>query len=113
MEVKAVAKYVGISPQKLGLVAEVARGKKVDEALARLKFFPTPGAKVLAKVIKSAAANAENNFQMPPSEPRGYLKKDAPPSSGASKPHSQAFKSYYCHCRYGGVIGTEGSSYRF
>jgi large subunit ribosomal protein L22 len=70
MEVKAVARYVGISPQKLGLVAEVARGKKVDEALALLKFFSTPGAKALAKVIKSAAANAENNFQMSPSELR-------------------------------------------
>jgi large subunit ribosomal protein L22 len=68
MEVKAVAKYVGISPRKLGLVADMARGKKVSEALALLKFSPTPSARALAKVIKSAAANAENNFQMPPYE---------------------------------------------
>ena len=68
MEVKAVSKYVGISPRKLGLVAEMARGKNVSEALAILKFSPTPSARALAKVIKSAAANAENNFQMPPSE---------------------------------------------
>lgn len=68
MQVKAVAKYVGISPRKLGLVAEVVRGRKVGEALALLKFSPTPSARALAKVIKSAAANAENNFQMPPSE---------------------------------------------
>jgi large subunit ribosomal protein L22 len=68
MEVKAVAKYVGISPRKLGLVAETARGKKVDEALALLNLSPTPAARVIAKVIKSAAANAENNYQMPPSE---------------------------------------------
>lgn len=68
MEVKAVAKYVGISPRKLGLVAGLVRGRKVDEALAVLKFTPTPGARAVAKVIKSAAANAENNFQMPSSE---------------------------------------------
>lgn len=68
MEVKAVAKYVGISPRKLGLYAEVARGRKVGEALAILKFPPSPAARALAKVIKSAAANAENNFQMPLSE---------------------------------------------
>lgn len=68
MEVKAVAKYVGISPRKLGLVAGLVRGRKVDEALAMLKFTPTPGARAVAKVIKSAAANAENNFQMPASE---------------------------------------------
>lgn len=95
MEVKAVAKYVGISHRKLGLVAEVARGKKVDEALALLKFFPTPGAKVLAKVIKSAAANAENNFQMPPSELRvvkvlvnqgATLKRVRPQARGRANP---------------------------
>ena len=68
MEVKAVAKYVGISPRKLCLVAKIARGKKVDEALALLNFSPTPSARAVAKVIKSAAANAENNYQMTPSE---------------------------------------------
>jgi len=46
----------------------MVRGKKVDEALIMLRFTPTPTAKVVAKVIKSAAANAENNFQMTPSD---------------------------------------------
>lgn len=68
MEVKAVAKHIGISPRKLCLAADMTRGKKVDEALAILKFTPTPSARALAKVIKSAASNADNNFQMPPSE---------------------------------------------
>ena len=68
MEVKAVAKHVGISPQKLALLAATVRGKKVDEALAVLKLSPTPSARAIAKVIKSASANAENNFQMTPSE---------------------------------------------
>jgi large subunit ribosomal protein L22 len=68
MEVKAVAKHVGISPQKLALLAATVRGKKVDEALAVLKLSPTPSARAIAKVIKSASANAENNYQMAPSE---------------------------------------------
>jgi len=68
MKVKATAKDVGISPQKVRLVVDMVRGKKVDEALTILNFVPTPTAKAVAKVIKSAAANAENNFQMPPAD---------------------------------------------
>ncbi len=68
MQVRAVAKNVGISPRKVKLIVDLVRGKKVDEALAILKFLPTPAARAVAKVIKSAAANAENNFQMTPSE---------------------------------------------
>ena len=95
MEVKAVAKYVGISPRKLGLVAEIARGKKVSDALALLKFSPTPSARALAKVIKSAAANAENNFQMATSELRvvkicvdqgSTLKRNRPQARGRVNP---------------------------
>ncbi len=70
MKVKAIAKDVGISPQKVRLVIDMVRGRKVDEALTILSFSPTPTAKAVAKVIKSAAANAENNFQMPPAELR-------------------------------------------
>jgi len=70
MKVKAVANDVGISPQKVRLVIDMIRGRKVDEALTILKFSPTPAAKAVAKVIKSAVANAENNFQMPPAELR-------------------------------------------
>ena len=68
MEVKAVAKDIGISPRKVRPLVDMVRGKKVDEALTILKFTPTPTAKVVAKVVKSAAANAENNFQMSPSD---------------------------------------------
>ncbi len=70
MKVRAVAKDVGISPQKVRLVINMIRGRKVDEALTILHFSPTPTAKAVAKVIKSAAANAENNFQMLPAELR-------------------------------------------
>ena len=70
MKVKAEAKDVGISPQKVRLVVNTVRGKKVNEALITLSFVPKPAAKALSKVIKSAAANAENNFQMSPADLR-------------------------------------------
>jgi large subunit ribosomal protein L22 len=47
------------------LMAQV-RGKRVDEAMAILRFMPTPHARVVAKTVRSAAANAENNFNMNP-----------------------------------------------
>jgi len=68
MEVKAIAKNTGVSPRKVRLLVDMIRGKKVDEALTTLRFVPTPTARVVAKVVKSAAANAENNFQMSPSD---------------------------------------------
>ena len=70
MEVRAVAKNTGISPRKVRLLVDMVRGKKVDEALTMLKFVPSPTARVVAKVIKSAAANAESVFQMSPSDLR-------------------------------------------
>jgi large subunit ribosomal protein L22 len=68
MEVRAVAKDTGLSPRKVRLLVDMVRGKRVDEALTLLKFAPSPLAQVVAKVVKSAAANAENNFQMTPSD---------------------------------------------
>ncbi|MBE9514304.1 MAG: 50S ribosomal protein L22 [Dehalococcoidia bacterium] len=64
MRVRAVAKDVGISPRKVILAVNTVRGREVSEALTILKFLPTPAARAVAKVIKSAAANAENNFQL-------------------------------------------------
>lgn len=52
------------------LVLDTIRGKKVDEALAILSFLPTPAGRVVAKVVRSAVANAENNYQMLPSQLR-------------------------------------------
>ena len=64
MEAKAVAKYVRIAPRKVRVVMDLIRGKDVAEAFAILKFTPKVGAEVLTKVLKSAVANAENNFDM-------------------------------------------------
>ena len=68
MEVRAVAKNTGVSPRKVRPLVDMIRGTKVDKALTMLRFAPTPTARVVAKVVKSAAANAENNFQMSPSD---------------------------------------------
>ena len=66
MQVKAKAKDTGISARKVRLLADMVRGKRVSEALDILQFVPSPLAKTVAKVVKSAAANAETNFQMTP-----------------------------------------------
>jgi large subunit ribosomal protein L22 len=95
MEAKAIAKYVGISPLKLRLVANSVRGRKVDEALAILRLAPGPTPRAIAKVIKSAAANAENNFQMSPTDLKisrifidsgATLKRYRPQARGRSNP---------------------------
>ncbi len=70
MEVRAVAKDTGISPRKVRPLVDMVRGKRVDEALTLLQFAPSPIARVVTKVVKSAAANAENNFQMNPPDLR-------------------------------------------
>ncbi len=70
MEVKAVAKDTGLSTTRVRPLVNLVRGKKVDEALRLLQFTRTPKAKYLAKLVKSAAANAENNFQMDPADLR-------------------------------------------
>jgi large subunit ribosomal protein L22 len=70
MKVRAVAKEIGISPQKVRLVVNMVRGKRVDEALNILNFLPSPAARAVSKVIRSAMASAENNFQMSPTELR-------------------------------------------
>ena len=62
MEAKAVAKYVKMSPIKLKPVTDLVRGKDLNEALNILKFTPGKGSQIVEKVVKSAAANAENNL---------------------------------------------------
>ncbi len=64
MEAKAIANYVRMSPIKLKPVTNLVRGKNLGEALTILKFTPGKGAEIVEKVVKSAAANAENNFDM-------------------------------------------------
>jgi large subunit ribosomal protein L22 len=61
MNVSAVLRGVRLSPQKARLVADLVRGKKVDQALNILTFCPKKGAGIIKKVVESAIANAEHN----------------------------------------------------
>ena len=61
-EVRAHVRFVGIPAQKVRLVVDLVRGRKADEALSMLKFVPNAAAKPVAKVLRTAIANAEENF---------------------------------------------------
>lgn len=61
MATRAYVKRSGISAIKMRRVADLVRGKNADEAMTMLKFVPTPAAGLVAKTIRSAVANAENN----------------------------------------------------
>jgi large subunit ribosomal protein L22 len=68
VEVRAIARNTGLPASKVRPLVDMVRGKQVDEALTLLRFTPTPKAKLVAKVVRSAVANAENNFQMDPAD---------------------------------------------
>ena len=64
MEARAIAKHIRIAPRKIRIVVDLIRGKNIGEAFAILKFKPKVGAEVVGKVLKSAVANAEENYDM-------------------------------------------------
>jgi large subunit ribosomal protein L22 len=61
-EVKAVAKHIAITPQKVRLVVDVVRGMSAKQALDTLRFMPNRAAEPVYKLIQSAVANAEENY---------------------------------------------------
>ena len=64
MEARAILRYARISPRKVSIVMDLIRNKPLDEALAILQYTPKAACEPLLKLVKSAAANAENNFNM-------------------------------------------------
>ncbi|MFD3449231.1 50S ribosomal protein L22 [Microbacteriaceae bacterium 4G12] len=64
MQAKAVARTVRIAPRKVRLVVDLIRGKQVGEAIAILRHTPKAASPVVEKVLKSAIANAEHNYEM-------------------------------------------------
>ncbi|MDA1127798.1 MAG: 50S ribosomal protein L22 [Chloroflexi bacterium] len=62
--VRAVAKQLGTSQKKLKPILDLVRGQRVEDALNTLSLLASPWAKTVAKVVASAAANAENNMLM-------------------------------------------------
>ena len=63
-EARATLKFARISSRKVKIVADLIRGKDVDEALAIVKFTPKASSAIIEKLLKSAIANAENNHGM-------------------------------------------------
>ena len=64
MEVQARGKNVKISPRKVRLVLQPLKGRRIDEAVAILRNLNIPVARKVEKIVRSAAANAENNHQL-------------------------------------------------
>lgn len=64
MEVRAVARHIRMSPRKVRLVGNAIKGKSVREAMAALLLIPNKAGDPIAKAVKSAAANAENNYNL-------------------------------------------------
>lgn len=64
LQAVATLKYARISSRKVKIVADLIRGKNVDEALAIVKFTPKASSAIIEKLLKSAIANAENNHGM-------------------------------------------------
>lgn len=73
MQAKSVAKNVRIAPRKVRLVIDLIRGKEVGEAFAILRNQNKAASPVIEKVLKSAIANAEHNYEMEPD--RLYIEK--------------------------------------
>ena len=113
MAVKASAKQLSVSTKRIRPMLDLIRGKRVDEALATLQFLPSPRAKAVAKVVKSATANAENNLMMDPRSLRVVgvyadqgtpLKRFAPRARGRTGRISKRF----CHITV--VVDEEATS---
>ncbi len=64
--VRSFSRNAPIAPKKARIILDEVRGKRVDEAIAMLRFMPSPHAKLVAKAVRSAAANAENNYDLSP-----------------------------------------------
>jgi len=100
VEVKSSARHIRVSPRKVRPVLDIIRGRGVQDALTILGFLPTPSAQVVAKVVRSAAANAENNYQMLPSRLKivkvfadegRRLKRFRPGARGRVNPYKRRF----------------------
>ncbi|SFQ18247.1 50S ribosomal protein L22 [Salibacterium halotolerans] len=68
MQAKAVAKQIRIAPRKARLVVDLVRGKDIGEAVGILKNTPKAASPIVEKVLNSAVANAEHNYEMEPED---------------------------------------------
>ena len=68
MEVRAILRDMGVPPRKVRLVTEAIKGRKVSAALDLLRYIPNASAKPVLNLLKSAVANAENNYALDANE---------------------------------------------
>jgi large subunit ribosomal protein L22 len=103
-EARAVAKFVRASPRKVGIVCDAIRGKAVGEALSILAFLPNRAARLVARVLESAVANAVNLHEADPeslfvaqavADPGPMLKRIHPRARGQAFP----IRKRTCHIR--------------
>lgn len=109
MEAKATAKYIRVSPRKARLVIDLIRGKKVREAEAILRFTPNKSAEAIAKVLKSAAANAENNLNLVRDElivTKAYIDEGASLKRFKPRSHGRADRMVHRTSHITVVVGT-------
>ena len=102
MEVRAVSKYVRISPQKVRKVVGDIKGIPVESGLQKLKFMPQKAANILEKIIRSAVANADQNADIDidmlvirniTAEPQALESK----SQGPGNAYIKKNQSHYCY----------------
>ncbi len=110
MEVTASVKSMSLSVRKMQVLTQGLRGLSVDAALTQLQFMASPWAKDVAKVVRSAAANAENNYELDPSllhiiriniGPAETLRRFKPRARG------QAGRHFRRHCRLTVIVDDE------
>jgi len=90
MQAKATARMIRVAPRKVRLLLDELRGKSVEDGLTLLRYSGKPSAQVVAKVLASAAANAENNYNMSPNDLRVVAAFAGPgPSLKRFKPRSR------------------------
>ena len=68
MQVRASARHVRMSPRKVQLIVATIRGRRAAQALAELQYAPQAAAREVWKVVRSAVANAENNYGLNPAD---------------------------------------------
>ncbi len=113
MQVTASARRMSLSVRKLHSLTQVLPGMNVDDALTQLQFMASPWAKEIAKVVRSAAANAENNYELDPGMLR-IIRMDIGPAETLRrfKPRArgQAGKHFRRHSNLTVVVDDEESN---
>ena len=95
MEAKAYLRYVRISPRKVQIVCDLIRGKDAKTAMAILMNTPKSASEPLVKLLKSACANAENNFEMDPDKlfiQQAFVDAGATLKRGQPRAHGRMFR---------------------